>query len=71
MYATKECLNNLIKSKQNNDNDMMMIMWIMINDDGNDDDDEDSDIGSAGRVKRQDNGSPLTRHSRSMKTIIN
>ena len=43
----------------------------MINVDG-DDDDDDSDIGSAGsRVKRQDNGSPLTRHSRSMKTIIN
>ena len=48
---------------------MVMMMWIMINDDGDDDDD---DIGSAGsRVKRQDNGSPLTRHSRSMKTIIN
>ena len=49
---------------------MVMMMWIMINGDG--DDDDDSDIGSAGcRVKRQDNGSPLTRHSRSMKTIIN
>ena len=51
---------------------MVMMMWIMINDDDDDDDDDDdSDIGSAGRVKRQDNGSPLTRHSRSMKTIIN
>ena len=48
---------------------MVMMMWIMINGDGNDDD--DCDIGSVGRVKKQDNGSPLTRHSRSMKTIIN
>ena len=70
MYATKECFNNLLKSEQWNYNDMVMMMWIMINGDGNDDDDDD--IGGAGsRVKRQDNGSPLTRHSRSMKTIIN
>ena len=52
----KLCINKLLKSKQSNYNDM----WIMINGDG-DDDDDDSDIGSAGsRVKRQDNGSPLT-----------
>ena len=49
---------------------MIMMILIMINCDG-DDDDDDSGIGSAYRVKRQDNGSPLTRHSRSMKTIIN